>query len=155
VYLVRWRREFCFLTTGWSGVRVEGKQLVRLFSTCAAAEAFIEEMDKGRIPPPPGANPFLSFSEDYYGDGWFGAFESLSEMPEPIFADFVRDLGLEPPQESEVKPSLAEPFVGRDWGAWWQENAPTMTDAQRAQIWGVLNHLWFFEVIPVPLHDPA
>jgi hypothetical protein len=39
----------------------------------------------------------------------------------------------------------------RDWDAWWEANAPTMTDLQRSRIWQALDLLRFYEIVEVDL----
>lgn len=147
-YLLRWRREYCYQRTDWSrSERLPGRRLMKLFTDRAEAEAYLDGLREGRIAPPPEANPFLSL-----GDG--GPLDSLTEMPEPVFLDLIRDLGLEPPAETEIVPRYGKPFLGRDWSAWWHATAPTTDDAERCRIWQALDFVSFFEVVEVE-HDPT
>jgi hypothetical protein len=144
-FLVRWRRDFCYQRTDWSGSeRLPGRREMKLFTTAAEAEAYCDGLQQGRIAAPPEANPFL-----HLADG--APLDSLTEMPEAVFLDLIRDLGVEPPAVTEIKPRYGKPVQGRDWCNWWRENAARLDDAQRCRIWRALDNLWFYEVVEIEL----
>lgn len=142
-YLVRWQRDFCYRRTDWKGSeRLPGQRLMKLFLDESEAYDYLDRLQQGRIASPPEANPFLSLGEG-------GDLDSLMDMPEPVFLDLLRDLGLEPPVEQEIKPRHGKPFVGRDWYGWYRETAPTMDEIQRCRIWQTFDFLSFYEVVEI------
>jgi hypothetical protein len=65
-------------------------------------------------------------------------------LPEPVFCDFLRDAGIEPPAEED-----------RDWALWWEQTAGTLTSLQRARVWEGLDRLRFFAVTERPARPVA
>jgi hypothetical protein len=154
VYLVRRRRENCYLRTDWSGSRrLPGKRNVRIFHTYDEACTFAEELNSGKLPSPADANPFLSYCEGF--DGRIGGYGHISEEAEPDLIALIRSFGFEPPSKHEIEPRHDPSFVERDWYAWWEEHASKLTAEQRASIWQKLNEdHWFYEVVELALHVP-
>ena len=75
-------------------------------------------------------------------------------FPEPVFLDWVRDLGLNPPPIEQIKPKYSDKiFSLRDWDDWWEKNAPQMTNEQRAQIWKALDRLTFYEIVQTGIEE--
>lgn len=110
-------------------VRLPGETRLASFDTFDAAESDRirrEHEVRGRV------NPF-----------WCGTtFRALTTFPEPVFADWVADVGLTPPER---------PAVGfTDWAGWWAAGHATWTEEQRARVWDGLNRVRFFEVIERP-----
>jgi hypothetical protein len=154
IYLVRWRRELCYLRKTWAGAeRVPGRRIVRAFADRAAAQRHVDDLHQGRAPSPPEANPFLSFDEGYDGHD-AGDLEGLTEMPEPVFLDLIRDLGLEPPPEKELKTRRSGTVAARDWAGWWRESAAKLGEAGRGRVWRALDWLSFYEVVEAPFPEP-
>jgi hypothetical protein len=74
---------------------------------------------------------------------WCGSTHAMrSHMPEHIFHDWLRDVGLEPPA---VMASLQY-----DWPGWWTALLPTLTPEQSAHVWNGLDRVRFFEVAARP-----
>ena len=153
VYLVRRRREFCYLRTDWSGSRrLPVERNVRLFRTPEEADAFTEGLNTGRIPSPPDANPFLCFCDGFDGDETCFPF---SEGVEDAFVSFVQAQDLEPPELREIRPRGSDPVVGRDWFAWWERHAPALSDELRGRLWQNLGEFWYYyEVVELELRAP-
>lgn len=110
-------------------IRLPGETRLASFDTFDDAEADRirrEHEVRGRV------NPFRCGT----------AFHTLTTLPEPVFADWVADAGLTPPERPAVG------FV--DWAAWWAAGHATWTEEQRARVWDGLNHVRFFEVIERP-----
>src|SRR5438094_9028536 len=63
-----------------------------------------------------------------------------SRMPQEIFHDWLRDVGLEPPA---VMASLA-----CDWPGWWTHHEPALSPEQISHVWAGLDRVRFFEVLP-------
>jgi len=135
------------------------------------------------VPPPPEAHPFLNFRADgLYVETSAGRLSDLTSMPEPVFRDWLREAGLEPPGEAKIvqvhdelsamgleppdegesdalsvmglePPVEAESGKVRDWPSWWDQHAPRMTDQQRAKVWQALDRLRFYEIVETELED--
>jgi hypothetical protein len=54
---------------------------------------------------------------------------------------------------AQFKPRYGNPYSLRDWDGWWQENAPAMTDDQRAQVWKALDKLEFYEIVETGVEE--
>jgi hypothetical protein len=49
-------------------------------------------------------------------------------------------------------PALTPPEgAASDWAAWWEANAPAMSDDQRARVWQALDKVRFYEVVETEL----
>jgi hypothetical protein len=68
-------------------------------------------------------------------------FDDVSSAEEPLFYDYLLDLGLDLP---------ATPVDMKDWRAWWKKTAPKMTRKQLASIWEQMDRVRFFEVVETP-----
>ncbi|SRR6266545_4209749 len=149
LYTVRWRMGYYFYYD--RGDRIQpGNRYVKAFTSEKAAKQHIKALQCGEVPPPAGANPFMCFRSAARGGYFSGALpelESLTSFPEPVFLDYVRDLDLTPPPVKKKRPAFEKAYSLRDWDGWWEENAPHMSDAQRAQIWKALDRLEFYEVV--------
>jgi hypothetical protein len=64
----------------------------------------------------------------------------LTSLDEGRLRDWMLDAGLTPPEASG---SAA-------WRAWWEREAPTLTELQRARAWEALDRLRFFRVVETP-----
>lgn len=62
-----------------------------------------------------------------------------SRLPEPIFCDWLRDAGLDPPAE-----------LPADWAKWWAGVRDRPSAAQVAHLWAGLDRVRFFEVVARP-----
>jgi hypothetical protein len=62
-----------------------------------------------------------------------------SRLPEPIFCDWLRDAGIEPPAEQPVS-----------WVEWWEQSCEHFGAEQVAHVWGGLDRVRFFEVVARP-----
>jgi hypothetical protein len=66
--------------------------------------------------------------------------DKVTSLDEPVFRDYLRDLGLEPPARK-----------GYDaWSRWWREASPGMDDLTRARFWQALDLYRFYEVVEAP-----
>jgi hypothetical protein len=65
-----------------------------------------------------------------------------TDLPEPIFLDWVQDVGLRPPAANED--GL------RDWAGWWFDNHTRWTATQVQHLWSAMHRLRFFEVTKRP-----
>src|SRR4051812_202755 len=107
-------------------VRLPGETRLTSFESFDAAEtdrAAREAEVRARV------NPFRC------GTAW----HALTTFPEPMFRDWVADVGLTPP------PGGLDP-----WVAWWAEGHAVWTAEQRWHVWAGLNRVRFFEVIERP-----
>jgi hypothetical protein len=141
LYLVRWLYERYYHHTGFRGGLPDcpaTPRLVKAFTDPLAAEEYRRDLEQGGLAPPLAA--FVVKEYGYCGLG------NLTSLPEPAFEDWVRDCGLEPPQEAGAGQS-----TGRDWATWWKETAPRMTPEQRAHVWRALDRIRFFEVVETEL----
>jgi hypothetical protein len=114
--------------TGRGGVFVllPGDARMGTFPTAAEADAAArarEEKVRREV------NPFS------FGMTW----PERSHLPEPVYCDFLRDAGVEPPAEQD-----------RDWAKWWVATSSTLTDAQKARVWEGLGKVRFFDVAERP-----
>jgi hypothetical protein len=75
-------------------------------------------------------------------------------MPEPVFSDFLRDAGIEPPVPKKGR-SRSKPPEAPDWAAWWDRNAGKMSAAQHDRVWQGLDRLRFYEVSERPIRPVA
>ena len=64
---------------------------------------------------------------------------SRSRLPEPIFCDWLRDVGIEPPAEQPL-----------NWAGWWDEVRERFGAEQIAHVWAGLDRVRFFEVAARP-----
>jgi hypothetical protein len=104
-------------------VRLPGEAGVASFdsATDADADARAREADARRK-----VSPFRC------GAAW----AERSHLPEAVFCDFLRDVGIDPPVSGE----------GTDWVAWWDATAATLTDAHRDRVWEGLDKVRFYRV---------
>jgi hypothetical protein len=108
-----------------------GEERVGAFPSAAEAEADArarEEDARRRV------NPF------HYGATW----AERCHLPEPVFCDFLRDAGIDPPAEPQP-----------DWASWWQATAATLSEPQRARVWEGLDGVRFFTVAERPRRPVA
>jgi hypothetical protein len=153
LYAVRWRVNYYSYYDGSERTQ-PGSRYVKAFTSPRAAREYIEALHRGEVAAPAGANPFMSFrhaarSRYFYGDP--PELGTLTSFPEPVFLDYVRDLGLTPPPLKEIKRDYGQPYSLRDWDGWWEEHAPHLTDDQRARLWKALDRLEFYEIVPTEL----
>ncbi len=154
VFVVRWRQEFYFYYDDTERIQ-PGNRYVKAFPTRKVAQAYIDSLHRGEVPPPRGANPFLSFrnAANSFSDSP-PKLEKLTSFPEPVFLDWVHDLGLTPPPIEKIKRRYGKkPISLRNWDRWWEETAPAMSDEQRARIWKALDKLTFFEIVQTGLEE--
>ncbi|MBN9117671.1 MAG: hypothetical protein J0I06_00620 [Planctomycetes bacterium] len=143
---------------GWDRVfvRLPGETRVAAFADRPAAEADRADRESAARKV---VNPFRC------GSNW----GERSHLPEPVFRDFIRDVGIEPPvlvplSETDEKGNhlsryarmaLREqaPPAGtfRDWGAWWDATAPALSAEQVARVWEGLDRVQFFRVDERPV----
>jgi hypothetical protein len=113
-------------------IRLPGESRLASFDTFDAAEAdraARESEVRDRV------NPFRC------GTAW----HALTTIPEPMFRDWVADVGLTP-----------APVPGPEaWVAWWAEGHEAWTAEQRWHVWAGLNRVRFFEVIERPASTVA
>src|SRR5262245_63710009 len=62
-----------------------------------------------------------------------------SRLPEAIYHDWLREVGVEP-----LQPGQKEPV---NWIGWWQQARMHFTPEQIAHVWGGLDRVRFFEVV--------
>ncbi|MBN9119944.1 MAG: hypothetical protein J0I06_12410 [Planctomycetes bacterium] len=65
-----------------------------------------------------------------------------SRLPEPIFCDWLRDVGIEPMQLGQQEPL--------NWDGWWEQARGNITAEQVAHVWDGLDRVRFFEVVARP-----
>jgi hypothetical protein len=98
------------------------------------AERFREERDRWARQHRRDAHPF------YLPGGEWLALEAVTSFDEPVFRDYLRDLGLEPPtRESSDR-----------WPLWWVQVWQGMDDFTRARFWEALDLYSFYEILEVP-----
>jgi hypothetical protein len=145
-YLVRWAYDPFYWEEHPQGglpVTPTTHRLVRLFSSPTEAEAYRQRLERGRLPPPPKANPFQPLRAEHpRGPVMVCRLEDLTSMPVEVLTDWLKEAGLGPPAPS------AEP---RAWADWYDTEAPRMTDMQRCRVWQALDRLSFYETIEVDL----
>jgi hypothetical protein len=91
-----------------------------------------------------------------------------SHLPEPVFRDFVRDAGVEPPTivapaDPDGHPALRKrrqqaeaPESGFvSWAAWWEATAPALSAEQCARVWEGLGRVRFFRTEERPVRSVA
>jgi hypothetical protein len=61
-----------------------------------------------------------------------------SRMPEAIFCDWLREVGIEPLQAGQKQPV--------NWSGWWEQAKPRLAPEQVAHVWAGLDRVRFFEV---------
>jgi hypothetical protein len=154
LYAVRWRKDCYFYYDGTERTQ-PGNRYVKAFTSQEAAKKYVNALHCGEVPPPEGANPFMSFRSAAGGRyvHELPKLDSLTSFPEPVFLDYVRDLDLTPPPVKKITPRYGKSYSLRDWDSWWEEHAPHMTDAQRAQIWKALDRLTFYEVVQTGMEE--
>ncbi|MDY3563616.1 hypothetical protein R5W23_005232 [Gemmata sp. JC673] len=64
-----------------------------------------------------------------------------SRLPEPIFADWLRDASIEPPV-AQVQ--------AVNWTEWWEQTHKGLAPEQVAHVWAGLDRVRFFEVVARP-----
>ena len=163
LYLVRWKQAFYYYEDESGFIcRQHPSRSVRVFATLSEAQDFKLALERGEIAPPAGANPFIAFRALARGRR-FGIYSELAtqpapvirtlsdmtDFPESIFFDWVRDCGYEPP---EVRATRNDPSF-RDWDAWWEQHAATMTVEHKKKIWQALHKLEFYEIATVQLEE--
>jgi hypothetical protein len=73
-------------------------------------------------------------------------FGDLSGAEEPLFHDYLIDLGLEPPPAEK----RGRPRPIQVWRSWWQKTAPHLTPEQHRSIWQQMDRVCFFQLAEVP-----
>src|SRR5262249_29226977 len=124
----RWRRR-----PGGGFVRLPGAYPLLGFDTFDEAEAIRDHREREvreRV------NPFAC------GPSFF----PLTHFAPHAFADWLRDVGLEPPEPDAPMP---------DWQTWWREVRPDMSVEQIQRCWQGLDKLRFFVVREVPDRPPV
>ena len=157
LFIVRWKAEFYFYYDPEDDNACQpGERLTKAFATKAAAEQYRQSVQRGRLAPPSGANPFLRFRtarHSWYDGDEIPTLAQLSSMPEAVFDDWLQDVGLTPPAPTRIEPKHGKPFTMRDWDAWYEANAAQMSDRQRMKVWEALDKLDFFEIIETELEE--
>ncbi|HJZ57324.1 MAG TPA: hypothetical protein VKE74_20315 [Gemmataceae bacterium] len=123
-----WRR-----LPGGGFVRLPGAYPLLGFDTFDEAEAIRDHREREvreRV------NPFAC------GPSFF----PLTHFAPHAFADWLRDVGLEPPEPDAPMP---------DWQTWWREVRPDMSVEQIQRCWQGLDKLRFFVVREVPDRPPV
>ncbi|MDY3563614.1 hypothetical protein R5W23_005230 [Gemmata sp. JC673] len=113
-------------------IRLPGEVRLGAFDTfdAASADRHTREAEvRGRV------NPFKC------GTAW----HALTVMPEPVFRDWVRDVGLEPPP--------ANTLAG--WLAWWDGTQHARTAEQTERVWDGLTRVRFFDTVERPAGEVA
>lgn len=110
--------------THYGTVRMPGSTPVGALPSFEEAEADRRRREEGvreRV-----ANPFICGPNH----------AARSRLPEPMFCDWLRDVGIEPPQS--------------DWVAWWNRLRPSLSAEQISHVWAGLDRVRFFEVVARP-----
>src|SRR5262245_35198843 len=107
---------------GWR--RTQGETVLATLPTRAAAESDAATRERAARAV---VNPFRC------GIVW----TDRTEMPEPVFADWVADHDLPDPPEIEGR---------RDWAAWWDVLCAERSPAHRDVVWGILTNLRLYAV---------
>lgn len=110
-------------------LRMPGSLTIGTFDTFEEAETEHrgwEDEVRGRV------NPFKCGA----------SFAFRSRLPEPIFLDWLRDVGIEPPG--------SESTASWDWPAWWEQVRSELTPEQIAHVWAGLDLVRFYEVVARP-----
>lgn len=150
LYLVRWFHDYYYLNSSLRGgapMVLPVPRSVRAFLDPVAAQEFAFRLTQGAVPWPAVINPFRGLNERWMEDRTITTVADVTSMPEPIFCDWLREAGLEPPAEAAIGRWL------RDWASWWDQHAPRMTDHQRAKVWQALDRLRFYEIVETELED--
>jgi hypothetical protein len=108
----------------------------KVFADRAAAEHFCQERERWSWRRRLDVNPFY---ESYAGHD--RSLQELTGMDEPVFGDYLRDMGLEPPAPSKNR---------NRWFDWWNETAGALLEHEREQLWRALDRFHFYEVVEVP-----
>jgi hypothetical protein len=119
-------RRFNWRWAGQCFLRAPGEARIAWFDTPDEAEADCRRRERevrGRV------NPFQCGLMLHY----------LTTFPEPVFLDYLLDLGLTPPDP--------QPDGRRKWVEWWDAGKEERTADQTAQVWEALNRVRFFDVI--------
>jgi hypothetical protein len=113
-----WQR----FSRGWR--RLHGETTLASFSSSAEAEADAQRREQAAHGV---VNPFAC------GVLW----TDRTDMPEPVFFDWVGDADLPPVPETGGR---------RDWVAWWEQLRQECSTEHAAMVWGMLPHLRFYHV---------
>src|SRR5262249_49095327 len=122
LYVIRWLHDYFYRERSFQGGQPEcaaDSRLIRTFLDPVLAEAYRRALEAGEEVPPVEANPFHSLRQEVD----FRLSRSLGELttfPEPAFADWLRDHGLEPPTPPEVK--RQEEMPEAYWADWWDKH---------------------------------
>jgi hypothetical protein len=119
-------RRFNWRWAGQCFLPAPGEARIAWFDTPDEAEADCRRRERevrGRV------NPFQCGPALHY----------LTTFPEPVFLDYLLDLGLTPPDP--------QPDGRRRWAEWWDAEKEERTADQTAQVWEALNRVRFFDVI--------
>jgi hypothetical protein len=145
---------------GWSRTfaRLPGETRVAAFVDFDSAEA---DRAKREAAARATVNPFRC------GSNW----GERSHMPEAVFRDFIKDAGIEPPtiwvrpttdeygnplsRQRLKRPETPPPDTYRDWEAWWDAVAPTLSAERVARVWEGLDRVRFFSVEERPVRTVA
>jgi hypothetical protein len=148
LYVVRWLHDYFYYETAFKGGVPDcpaSHRLVKAFLDPVAADDYRQRLERGLATPPAGANPFHGLREEFGVEGRrITCIEDLTSFPEPIFDNWIRDCGLEPPQP-------VAPQQRRDWPAWWDAQVAQMSQAQIARMWQALDQVRFFEIVETNL----
>jgi hypothetical protein len=110
-----------------------GADPLRSFADRAAAEAEARDREwavRRRVNPFECGGPFLHYQTSFDAARLF---------------DWFLDLGLDPPEPTTESSA---------WARAWEANLPTMSDAQRAGAWEVLDRVRFFRATEGPARQP-
>lgn len=120
---LNWRR------THYGIVRMPGTAASSVLPTLEAAEAdrsHREAETRARV-----ANPFICGPNH----------TARSRLPEPVFADWLRDASIEPPV------AQGQPV---NWTEWWEQMHKSLSPEQVEHVWAGLDRVQFFEVVARP-----
>jgi hypothetical protein len=84
-------------------------------------------------------NPFLFVAGEEYG------LQDVSTLSADEFAERVKKLFPKVPLPRAGK------YKERDWVGWWEQHADSRTEDQRQAVWGLLDKLEFYKVLPTEL----
>jgi hypothetical protein len=74
--------------------------------------------------------------------------DTLSDQPEEIWIERLRELALEPPTEE----TFPHPYAAIEWRAWWS-SLPGLTEEQRLGIWDLCDSIRLYSVRSLALED--